>query len=426
MKIGLNQFGFAISTPRKVWLKIAMVLFLILADLILSLFYLAFIITFYDLNFKPIPATLQEIKSLYSNLYLIKFFATIPFFVIQAVIAFFVFKFFFSKKRTIIIAIIVGILTTVGAAYLYFSIYRYDTESWENLISYVQYPDAEPKISGTFGCVIGNIGPRKIEFATNDDYKTVRRFYEQRALPGYTLEESHLTTSDYGPQNYDGPEQEIPGIKINYILNLGNNSFGPGYSVDILPVGNVTKIIAKSGECSHYKLKATSFITANTTNTIILPEGEPEDETVNWKSLTSEEWKFSLKYPPAFQLTTQTVPTAFKIETSDFQFDESTQTTTRGIQIYLQITTNIGKTITVDDYLDEGFLREVRSPVDTQLDGVKAKRFFSHFDKYGAGSDELVAIRNNKVYWFIVRSNTDSFFEANEIFNRILSTFKFL
>ena len=297
------------KSKTKPWLKFISFFLILIFLIVLTIVYFVFASFFPDIRGRTIPQSLTEIKNFYLNVYTTRFLATVPLFIIQSTLTFFAFKPLISFRKASIIAIVLLFLSAGYFANSYFSSFKHYVQNWENLVSYVEYPNTQPKISGTFGCNPDSANQRRIEFITKDNFETVRNYYESRILPGYQIVESNLTLYDYDPSKINmEPDQEIPGIRIRYQLPLGNNSFGPEYSVNIVPEEPNIKIVAKSSECSSYDLKA-DFPKLKALQTSTSPS--PPNETVYTEDSRSANWKtysgkfITFKHPPDFNKCTQ-------------------------------------------------------------------------------------------------------------------------
>lgn len=152
-----------------------------------------------------------------------------------------------------------------------------------------------------------------------------------------------------------------------------------------------------------------------------------EDETANWKTYESDLWKFLIKYPSGWSFRIS--PSNFDyIETISFGPKETDDTIDTKFSIQIIRANPNGPPKNAKDVKD--FLVNIDKPkdikvIDTTIDGKAG--FRASYTDLQSKIEEVIVDNNELIYTITFQySGVDTFYEEVELFNQILSTFKFL
>ncbi|OGY27882.1 MAG: hypothetical protein A2Z42_02255 [Candidatus Woykebacteria bacterium RBG_19FT_COMBO_43_10] len=153
-----------------------------------------------------------------------------------------------------------------------------------------------------------------------------------------------------------------------------------------------------------------------------------KDETANWKNYTNSENKYSIKYPPTYKLVPLETPERGSVSflSKDYKLkDSNLLVISNGVNIMVSIG-GPGVYKNLDEY--ESSLIEETKKYDKKLINLAGETWRS-FDYQGLQSGRsriTFVIKDRRLYVLSFDSTAEDHNSGIEIYNLILSTFKFL
>jgi len=155
--------------------------------------------------------------------------------------------------------------------------------------------------------------------------------------------------------------------------------------------------------------------TNSTQQTQVSSSPSVNDETANWKVYSNKKLKFSIKYPPMWQVSEDIQESgSYVVLSKDKEFSE---------QLSIRVVGNISDSETAEKVICQGFCGEVQTFNDIKIGSTDGKKLSEPIVAVGVDYPFYV-LRNTTLYIIIYHAASTS--EQNEIFhNQIISTVKF-
>lgn len=163
------------------------------------------------------------------------------------------------------------------------------------------------------------------------------------------------------------------------------------------------------------KFQLSSGVQFATSVTSPTPAPTIKDETANWKTCTSGQYSFSIKYPPPWDTTNCLVINSEKLPDSP---------RTHGFPGAIII--SVEPTSKPKDYIGDGFPADGYKKSEIKIDGVTALKAISLSNSNSEGSyNTFITFAREPYRYHVDIPNKDSAGNHDEVYDQILSTFKF-